>query len=185
MSIHKYTRATTAASPVLAGLMLLTSLATPVLAQAGTRAVPLAEATMKGDEVISTSVGEITLEGTYLTDESIKRLADEQDYQRATEVYQWAFPFVEFNQWKEQAAEVYGTGDFDFVVQKSFNERLGIVTANAETPYIIGFLDLSKTGPVVLEYPAGKPRGEFWISGRNLSPIWAWRDRIWARAAPI
>jgi hypothetical protein len=145
--------------------MLLTSLATPVLAQDSTRAVPLAEATLKGDEVISTNVGEITLVGTYLTDESIKRLADVQDYQRATEVYQWAFPFVEFNQWKEQATQVYGAGDFDFVVYKSFNEKLGIVTANATTPYIIGFLDLSKTGPVVLDYPVGKTAGgimDFW-----------------------
>jgi hypothetical protein len=125
--------ATQPAAATAAPAPVPTSLATPVLAQDSTRAVPLAEATLKGDEVISTNVGEITLEGTYLTDESIKRLADVQDYQRATEVYQWAFPFVEFNQWKEQATQVYGAGDLDFVVNRSFNERLGIVTANATT----------------------------------------------------
>ena len=162
MRIDKKTRTTTAAWPALAGLMLLASLATPVLAK---DSVPLADATLKGDEVISTSMGEITLEGTYLTDESISRLRDEQDYQRAAEVYQWAVPFVGFNQWKEQATKVYGAGNFDFVVYESFNERLGIVTSNATTPYIIGFLDLSKTGPVVLDYPAGKTAGgilDFW-----------------------
>ena len=43
--------------------------------------------------------------------------------------------------------------------------RLGLITANATTPYILNFIDLSRTGPLVIELPPGPTAGglsDFW-----------------------
>src|SRR5437773_4726586 len=39
----------------------------------------------------------------------------------------------------------------DFVEYKTFNEKVGILTANSSTPYVIAWADRSKTGPVPSE----------------------------------
>ncbi|MCI0430392.1 MAG: DUF1254 domain-containing protein, partial [Rhodospirillales bacterium] len=46
-------------------------------------------------------------------------------------------------------------GSGDLVLYNSYEDKLGILTANATTPYVIGFIDLAKTGPMVIESPAG------------------------------
>lgn len=35
----------------------------------------------------------------------------------------------------------------------------GVITANATTPYILGFVDLNETGPLVIELPPGPTAG--------------------------
>ncbi len=48
---------------------------------------------------------------------------------------------------------------------KSLEEKLGILTANATTPYIFATPNLTKTGPLVIEVPAGATAGmvdDFW-----------------------
>ncbi len=40
-----------------------------------------------------------------------------------------------------------------------YRDRLGLITANATTPYILNFFDLSETGPLVLDLPAGHTAG--------------------------
>jgi hypothetical protein len=39
------------------------------------------------------------------------------------------------------------------------NEQSVFLTPNATTPYILGYLDLAKTGPVEMEIPAGAIAG--------------------------
>lgn len=54
---------------------------------------------------------------------------------------------------------------FDLVVYRTYRDRLGIITANATTPYILSFVDLGATGPLVIELPAGPTAGgisDFW-----------------------
>ena len=58
--------------------------------------------------------------------------------------------------WYNASSEVYGANDLDFVEYKSFNEKVGIITANATTPYVISWANLAKTGPVVIEL-SGRP----------------------------
>ncbi|URK89290.1 DUF1254 domain-containing protein (plasmid) [Rhizobium sp. RCAM05350] len=51
------------------------------------------------------------------------------------------------------------------MIYESVKDKLGILTANATTPYIGGFPDLSKTGPLVIDYPKGATAGgvgDFW-----------------------
>src|SRR6516164_5260256 len=86
-------------------------------------------------------------------------LYDELDFQRACQVYLWALPIVSFAEWQHAARAVFGAGDTDMVIYESIKDKLGILTANATTPYILGLPDLSNTGPLVVEYPAGATAG--------------------------
>jgi hypothetical protein len=121
--------------------------------------VSLAEATLEGNELIRTDFGDIQLKETYITKESIEKLNTQLQLQRAVSVYEWALPVVTFQMWYNASSEVYGANDLDFVEYVSFNEKVGILTPNTTTPYVIGWADLAKTGPVVIDYPAGPSAG--------------------------
>ncbi|PYE17489.1 uncharacterized protein DUF1254 [Williamsia limnetica] len=61
--------------------------------------------------------------------------------------------------------EVFGAAGCDIVHHVTYRDRLGLITANATTPYIQNFFDLSETGPLVIELPAGPTAGglsDFW-----------------------
>lgn len=60
--------------------------------------------------------------------------------QRATQAYIWALPIVAFNEWQKANRNVFGASDTDFVIYRRYQDKLGILTANATTPYIISFL---------------------------------------------
>jgi hypothetical protein len=48
-----------------------------------------------------------------------------------------------------------GAGEGDVVISEGYRSVSVILTANVTTPYISGGLDLAKTGPVVIDVPAG------------------------------
>src|ERR1700740_260788 len=147
---------------VVTTLVIITSqglLARPSWCQSNE--VSLANATLKGDEKIATPYGQIALEDSYITDESSKKLFDVMDLQRAAQAYIWSTPLVSFTMWRDQQNKLYGpNARGTFAVFSSYNEKLGIVTGNLTTPYIIGFDNLSK-GPIYVDYPAGKTAGGF------------------------
>ncbi len=89
----------------------------------------------------------------YPTPETIERLYDERDFQRACQAYLWALPAVSFAQW-QRAQSVFGAGSGGIVEFTTYDGKVGILTANATTPYYVGFADLS-TGPLVIEMPSG------------------------------
>lgn len=96
---------------------------------------------------------------------AISSLYDEMDLQRATQAYLWALPIVGFAEWQASTRTAFGAGNGDMVIYESIKDKLGILTANATTPYIGGFPDLSQTGPLVVDYPAGATAGgvgDFW-----------------------
>ena len=121
--------------------------------------VELANATLEGTELINTDFGDIQINETYLTRESISKLNNQLELQRAIEVYQWSLPLTTFAMWYNAHYEIYEADDLDFVEYKSFNEKLGIVTGNSTTPYVVSWADISKTGPIVIDYPAGPSAG--------------------------
>ena len=90
---------------------------------------------------------------------------DELDYQLACQAYLWALPLVSYAQWKTQHYDVFGATSSDLVRYVSYPDRLGLITANATTPYILNFFDLAETGPLVIELPPGPTAGgvsDFW-----------------------
>jgi hypothetical protein len=114
---------------------------------------------------IDSHIGVLDFEGGYPTEESLVKLYDELDFQRAVQTYLWAIPLVSFAAWQEAYETVFGQQDGDLVLTTSFRDKLGLLTANATTPYVVGFLNLQRTGPLVIDYPKGMTAGgilDFW-----------------------
>jgi len=114
---------------------------------------------------VQTRIGKLSFEGGYPSPETVDKLYDEMDFQRAVQAYLWAIPLVGFAQWQQEHEYVFGAKDGDVVYYASYRDKLGLLTANATTPYVIGFLNLSRTGPMVIDYPAGPTAGgilDFW-----------------------
>jgi len=109
-----------------------------------------------GLEKIQSHIG--TLEFThdfangYPTDKTVQLLYDERDFQRACQLYLWSLPAVSFTAWQRGVTKGLGARNGQIVAILSYEARRGILTANATTPYYLGFADLSD-GPFVLEMP--------------------------------
>src|SRR5689334_14322322 len=112
-----------------------------------------------GPQTIDTRIG--ALEFThdfangYPTDETVQKLYDERDFQRACQAYLWSLPAVSFTAWQRGITKTLGAKNGQIVAILSLEARRGILTANATTPYYLGFADLSD-GPLVMVIP---PRG--------------------------
>jgi hypothetical protein len=81
------------------------------------------------------------------------------------QTYLWAIPLVSFAYWQEVDETVFDMQDGDLVLTASFRDKLGILTANDTTPYLVGILNLQRTGPLVIDYPQGQTAGgilDFW-----------------------
>jgi hypothetical protein len=120
-----------------------------------------------------TRIGLLGLNAQRLPDQAaIDRLYEERDFQRACQAYLWALPIVSYGQWQNQHETVFGAGDGDIVKYLTVRDKLGIITANATTPYVLGFVNTARTGPVLFEVPAGEIAGgfgDFWE--RNITDI--------------
>jgi hypothetical protein len=139
------------------------------------RDVPLRRpvmATVKNaPQAVETRIG--TLEFThdfangYPTDETVEKLYDERDFQRACQAYLWSLPAVSCAAWQRSITKGLGAKNGQIVAILSLEARRGILTANATTPYYLGFADLS-AGPLVLQIPAHGVQGglsDAWQNG--------------------
>ena len=109
--------------------------------------------------VAKSRIGPLAFQGGYPTDATVGKLYDELDFQRATQAYLWAIPIVSFAKWQEQHERVFGQEDGDLVLTMSVREKMGILTPNDTTPYLVGFVNLERTGPLVIDYPKGPTAG--------------------------
>lgn len=104
-------------------------------------------------------IGPLAFEGGYPTDATIAKLYDEMDFQRATQCYMWAIPIVSFAKWQEQYEIMFGQEDGDLVQMASARDKLGMLTPNDTTTYLLGFWNLERTGRMVIDYPKGATAG--------------------------
>jgi hypothetical protein len=88
----------------------------------------------------------------YPTDSTVEKLYDERDFQRACQAYLWALPAVSFTSWQRGTMKGLGAKNGQIVAILSYEARRGVLTANATTPYYLGFADLS-AGPLVIGIP--------------------------------
>ena len=127
------------------------------------------ETTSSDQTKVQTRIGELefthAFEHGYPTDETVKKLYDEMDFQRACQAYLWGLPFVSLAEWQKEHEQVFGTDEGDFVIYTTYKDKLGILTANATTPYVFGFVNLTNTGPMVLELQPG-------LNASGISNIW-------------
>jgi hypothetical protein len=104
----------------------------------------------------------------YPSADSVQKLYDELDFQRATQAYIWALPIVSLAEMQRAQHEVFGAADGEFVLFSSYKDKLGVLTPNVTTPYLWSFVDLEKTGPLVWEFGPGAHAGgidDFWQKG--------------------
>jgi len=96
----------------------------------------------------------IELEAGQPAKELVQDLYDEMDFQRAVQAYIWATPFVSFAAFERGWKEDFGESMSRRVVfETSATPELTVYTANNTSIYTVGFFDLKKDGPVVLDVP--------------------------------
>ena len=123
--------------------------------------VTMALSANTGAETIKTRIGDLSFTHNfangYPTDNTVEKLFDEMDFQRACQAYIWSIPIVSFAQWQYANTELLGAKNGQIVFLESYEDRLGVLTSNATTPYIIAFIDLSDE-PWVIKVPEGEIR---------------------------
>jgi hypothetical protein len=134
------------AAPAALGMFGVAGAASPGLAQ-DVRPKKRTAATGEGPRRIETRIGKLEFThdfaNGYPTDATIDKLYDERDFQRACQAYLWALPAVSFRSWQRGINEQLGAKNGQVVAILSYEARRGILTANATTPYYLGFADLS------------------------------------------
>src|SRR5262249_26240593 len=110
-------------------------------------------------------VGTVDFSRGLPTPNGIQQLFEIQDFQRATQLYQWAIPAIGVLGWHRASIANGKTGETDWVIYDDYVSRQGILTPNTEVSYVMAFPDLEKTGPLVLDYGPGKIAGivmDYW-----------------------
>ena len=114
---------------------------------------------------VDTRIGKLEFSNQYPSKESVDTLLGSMDFHGATQAYLWGIPLLSVANLQYYLHEEFKFSQTDFFVFASLEEKLGILTGNATTPYIGATPDLTKTGPLVVEMPAGALAGmidDFW-----------------------
>lgn len=119
-------------------------------------------APMGSAETIKTRIGALDFThdfaNGYPTDPTVSTLFDEMDFQRACQAYIWALPLVSMAQWQYAHTVQLGAQNGQIVFVESYDDKLGGLTYNVTTPYVLPFIDLAE-GPWVAVMPEGEVRG--------------------------
>jgi hypothetical protein len=114
-------------------------------------------------EDINTRIGKLSFThdfaNGYPTKETVEKLYDERDFQRACQIYLWALPIVSLGEVEHVFMLPPGAAYGDLMRMETFPELSRFLTANATTPYSLTWLNLAKSGPYVIEVPAGQAAG--------------------------
>jgi hypothetical protein len=128
----------------------LRSLTTAVLA------LTLATLAMAQEPARYDELANLPFEKGYIAEDDAPKLLEELFFQRAVQTYLWALPTLNLYGMKEGTQKVFGSG---YNVLAIFKQRLNaktlITTPNSDVIYALGFLDLKKDGPLVIEVPPG------------------------------
>lgn len=98
----------------------------------------------------------LPLETGYPSEEVSRALDEELFFQRACQTYLWALPAMNMYAMKTGLGDQFGYGyNVVSVYEKRLKPNTVITTPNSDVIYGLGWADLSKTGPLVIEVPAG------------------------------
>jgi hypothetical protein len=96
----------------------------------------------------------------YPTADTVERVREEIDYQRAVQAYIHFIPAVAMMQWRNAHFGPLGGNAGDLIVYRTTQQKLPILTANDTTTYVASFAELSDTGGLLMyEVPAGPTGG--------------------------
>jgi hypothetical protein len=110
---------------------------------------------MNVTKAMDTRIGELTFESGYPSQKTVNKLYDEMDFQRACQAYLWGIPAVGLEEWRLAHRDIFKAKNGEMVAYLDFKEKLGILTPNFTTPYIISMIDMEESGPLVVEVPPG------------------------------
>jgi len=114
---------------------------------------------LTGSGTLETRRGVLTFELGQPTEDTVETIYEILDFQRAVQAYLWALPIVAFEEARVNQMRNTGASDGDLVTYEGYRSVGVWLTANVTTPYLIGFADLTKTGPMVIELPEGAGAG--------------------------
>jgi len=104
---------------------------------------------------LNTRIGQLKYEGGFPAKETVEKLYNEMDFQRAVMAYQYAEPLVALNEANVGLKKI-GISEGDMTVMQRFLDPNGVcLTGNNTTIYGWSYLDLAKGGPLVVETPEG------------------------------
>lgn len=121
--------------------------------------VAVLASTSAAQETKDTRIGKLTFESGYPSEETVKKLYDEMDFQRACQAYIWGIPAVGICEWRLAHRDIMKAKNGEMLSYLDFAEKLGILTPNYTTPYVVTLLDLEESGPFVIELPPGLMAG--------------------------
>lgn len=102
-----------------------------------------------------TRVGRLEFVNGYPSNDSVIKLYDEMDFQRACQAYVWGLPMMATQAFAHSFKYDLGGEWCDLIEVKSFRDRSYGITANATTDYMFTWVNLAETGPIVIDVPAG------------------------------
>jgi len=115
--------------------------------------------TATAQQTVDTRIGKLSFThdfaNGYPTDETVTKLFDEMDFQRAVQAYIWSIPLVSFEYWQPKQNKELGLANGQLVYMVTYDEKVCCLTLNVTTPYVLTFIDLRESGPMVIEIPEG------------------------------
>ena len=111
------------------------------------------------NESTDSRLGKLELESGYPSKESIEKLHDEMDFQRACQIHLWAIPMTGFHALHLAQRDQLGVKDGEVAMFFDLKDKEGMLTPNITTLYSFSFWNLSTQGPLVVEVPAGDTAG--------------------------
>ncbi len=102
---------------------------------------------------IETRIGILEYEAGYPTRETVNKLYDETDFQRAVLAHEYADNLVSYHSMNEGMKSVGGAEGTQFIWENFLDPAPLILTGNDTTIYGMNFLDLAGDGPMVVEVP--------------------------------
>jgi hypothetical protein len=105
-------------------------------------------------ETLDTRLGKLEFQSGYPTKATTDKLYDELDFQRAVQVYLWALPMASYGAMADAHKAMGANNHTVIVADKSAEQQQLVLTANQDTIYMSGVLDLRK-GPIVMVLPMG------------------------------
>ena len=130
------------------------------LAMAGLLSVVII-APVQANKVQDTYLGKLEYQDQTITKKTAEFLHRQILLQRATQLVTWAMPMMNFYQLYPAmlSNQKMSEDEVFFSLCDGYDGVYPYMTANVTTPYTIAMSDLSKTGPVVLDLPAGEIYG--------------------------
>jgi hypothetical protein len=139
------------------GMVVILSIVLSGIAVTQSKSDPfyLPQANQPFEGKVDTHIGTLEFNNQYPSKESMETILDSMDFHGATQAYLWGIPMASMANFQHYNQDIFKLRQGELTQFVSLEEKLGILTGNATTPYILGTVNLQKTGPFVIDLPPG------------------------------